>query len=91
MLHVTGDFSYSDDYFYNIRNFDADKYDSWLMVNAGIGWTNEDGRWQVRLNVNNITDENAGIHGFDLATLCGCNEISYQPPRWYGLSVRFSN
>jgi iron complex outermembrane receptor protein len=91
MLHVTGDFSYSDDYFYNIRNFDADKYDDWLMVNAGIGWTNDDGRWQVRFNVNNITDENAGIHGFDLATLCGCNEISYQPPRWYGLSVRFSN
>lgn len=91
MLHVTGDFSYSDEYFYNLRNFDADKYDDWLMVNAGIGWTNEDGRWQVRLNVNNITDENAGIHGFDLATLCGCNEISYQPPRWYGISVRFSN
>ncbi len=91
MLHVTGNFSYSDEYFYNLRNFDADKYDSWLMVNAGIGWTNEDGRWQVRLNVNNITDENAGIHGFDLATLCGCNEISYQPPRWYGISVRFSN
>lgn len=91
MLHVTGNFSYSDEYFYNLRNFDADKYDDWLMVNAGIGWTNEDGRWQVRLNVNNITDENAGIHGFDLATLCGCNEISYQPPRWYGISVRFSN
>ena len=91
MLHVTGDFSYSDEYFYNLRNFDADKYDDWLMVNAGIGWTNKDGRWQVRLNVNNITDENAGIHGFDLATLCGCNEISYQPPRWYGISVRFSN
>jgi iron complex outermembrane receptor protein len=91
MLHVTGDFSYSDEYFYNLRNFDADIYDSWLMVNAGIGWTNENGRWQVRFNVNNITDENAGIHGFDLATLCGCNEVSYQPPRWYGLSIRFSN
>ncbi len=90
-MHITGDFSYSDEYFYNLRNFDADKYDEWLMVNAGIGWTNEDGSWLLRLTANNITDENAGIHGFDLATLCGCNEISYQPPRWWGLSVRFSN
>ena len=91
MMHVTGDVSYSDEYFYNLRNFDADKYDSWVMVNAGLGWTNEDGRWQVRLMMNNVTDESAGIHGFDLATLCGCNEVSYQPPRWYGLSIRFSN
>lgn len=91
MLHVTGDFSYSDEYFYNLRNFDADKYDAWTIVNAGIGWTNDDGRWQLRLSLNNITDENAGIQGFDLATLCGCNEISFQPPRWYGLSIRFSN
>lgn len=91
MMHVTGDFSYSDEYYYNLRNFDADKYDEWLMVNAGIGWTNSDGRWNARLTVNNITDESAGIHGFDLATLCGCNEVSYQPPRWYGLSIRYGN
>lgn len=91
MMHVTGDFSYSDEYYYNLRNFDADTYDSWLMLNAGIGWTDQDGNWQLRLTFNNITDESAGIHGFDLATLCGCNEVSYQPPRWYGLSVRYSN
>jgi iron complex outermembrane receptor protein len=91
MMHITGDVSYSDEYFYNLRNFDADKYDDWTMVNAGIGWTSGDGRWQTRLNVNNLTDERAGIQGFDLATLCGCNEISFQPPRWYGISIRYSN
>ncbi len=91
MLHITGDVSYSDEFFYNLRNFDADKYDDYVMVNAGIGWTSGDGRWQAKLNVNNVTDERAGIHGFDLATLCGCNEISFQPPRWYGISLRYSN
>jgi iron complex outermembrane receptor protein len=91
MMHITGDVSYSDEYFYNLRNFDADKYDDWTMVNAGIGWTSGDGHWQTRLNVNNLTDERAGIQGFDLATLCGCNEISFQPPRWYGISIRYSN
>ena len=91
MMHVTGDVSYSDEYFYNLRNFDADKYDEWVMVNVGLGWSSGDGHWQARLNVNNATDERAGIHGFDLATLCGCNEISFQPPRWYGISIRYSN
>ena len=91
MMHIIGDVSYSDEYFYNLRNFDADKYDDWTMVNAGIGWTSGDGRWQARFNLNNLTDERAGIHGFDLATLCGCNEISFQPPRWYGITVRYSN
>lgn len=87
-MAVQGDFAYSDSYFYNLRNFDADKFDSYFMMNARIGWTSEDDRWEVAAMVKNITDERAGIQGFDLATLCGCNEISFQPPRWFGLSVR---
>ena len=76
--------------FYNLRNFDADKFDAYTMVNAGIGWTDNDGRLSVDFSIQNLTDENAGIQGFDLATLCGCNEVSYQPPRWYGLSLRYN-
>jgi iron complex outermembrane receptor protein len=90
MLNVRGDVSYSDEYFYNLRNFDADIYNSYTMVNAAIGWTNDNGNWNVDFRINNLTDERAGIQGFDLATLCGCNEISFQPPRWYGLSLRLS-
>jgi iron complex outermembrane receptor protein len=88
MLHVRGDVSYSDSFFYNLRNFDADKFDSYTMVNAGVGWANDDAGWQVNLDVKNITNEHAGIQGFDLATLCGCNEIAFQPPRFVSLNVR---
>lgn len=90
MMHVRGDVTYSDEFFYNLRNFDADKFDDYVMVNAGIGWTSEDESWQVNFKINNLTDEKAGIQGFDLATLCGCNEVSYQPPRWYGINVKKS-
>lgn len=38
----------------------------------------------------NLTDDRAGIQGFDLATLCGCNEVSYQLPRWYGVEIRYN-
>lgn len=89
-LHVQVDVSYSDDYFYNLRNFDADKYDSYTKVGARVGWASEDDNWLVALSVRNLTDERIGIQGFDLATLCGCNEVSYQPPRWVGLNVIYS-
>lgn len=90
MMNVRADVSYSDEFFYNLRNFDADKYDAYTMVNAGLGWTNENGDWNIDFKINNLTDERAGIQGFDLATLCGCNEISFQPPRWYGVSLKRS-
>lgn len=90
MMNVRGDISYSDEYFYNLRNFDADKFDSYSMVNAGVGWISENGDWQFNFRINNLTDERVGIQGFDLATLCGCNEVAYQPPRWYGISAKYS-
>ena len=90
MMHVRGDVTYSDGFFYNLRNFDADQFDAYTMVNAGIGWTSQSGSWALNFDIRNLTDENAGVQGFDLATLCGCNEVAYQPPRWYGLNVRWS-
>ena len=87
LLHVRGDVSYSDTFFYNLRNFGADKFDCVHdgESRASAGRSN-DAHWQVGLDVRNVTDEHAGIQGFDLAMLCGCNEVSYQPPRWYGIT-----
>lgn len=87
-MSVLGDFSYSAEYFYNLRNFTADKFDGYLMLNARLGWISRNGEWELAFKITNLTDERAGIQGFDLATLCGCNEISYQPPRWYGLTLK---
>ena len=89
-MNARASVSYSDEFFYNLRNFDADKFDSYTMVNAGIGWVSATDRWTVNFDIKNLTDESAGIQGFNLAVLCGCNEVSYQPPRWYGLNVRWA-
>ncbi len=82
--------AYTDEFFYNMRNFTADKFDSSMMVNLRWSWLSADASWQVTLLIDNVTDERAGIQGFDLATLCGCNEVSYQPPRLYGINLRYS-
>ncbi len=89
MLSIQGDFSYSDQFYYNLRNFDADKYDSYVLVNASFGWTSADENWYVGLSLRNLTDERAGIQGFDLATLCGCNEISFRAPRQYLVNAKY--
>lgn len=84
------DGTWSDEFFYNLRNFDADKFDSYFLLNARLSWLSADQRWELALIGHNLTDEAAGIQGFDLASLCGCNEVSYQPPRWYGFNVRLN-
>ncbi|MCG8403343.1 MAG: TonB-dependent receptor, partial [Firmicutes bacterium] len=89
MMAVQADVSYSDEYYYNLRNFDADKFDSYVMTNARISWVNADENWELALIGRNITDERAGVQGFDLATLCGCNEVSYRAPRFYGVSAKY--
>ena len=88
MASVLGSYSYSDEYFYNLRNFDADKFDAYHLLNARVGWVSSEEVFELSFSVNNILDERIGIQGFDIATVCGCNEISFQPPRWYGLTAR---
>ena len=88
-MNIYGNLSYSDEYYYNLRNYDADKFDDYTMVNAGLGWTSADEHWRANFKVNNVTDERAGIQGFDIATACGCNEISFRAPRWFGFNVRY--
>jgi len=87
-LAVQTDVSYSDEFFYNLRNFDADAFDSYTKWNASLHWTFD--KNELTLAFRNITDERIGIQGFDLATLCGCNEVSYQAPRSWALSYRRS-
>ena len=87
-LAVQGDASYTDPFYYNLRNFDADKYGKTVMVNAGLGWSND--VWGLNFRIKNLTDVHQGIQGFDLATFCGCNEVSYKPPRFFQLGARYN-
>jgi iron complex outermembrane receptor protein len=89
-LAVQGDVSYSDEFYYNLRNFSADEFDDSTVVNAMISWESSDQNWLLTLAGRNITDERQGVQGFDLATLCGCNEVAYRAPRFYSVGVRRS-
>ena len=89
-MSVRADGSYSSSYFYNLRNFDADKFPGYFLLNLGVGWTSENKNWEFGLGVDNVTNRQIGIQGFDLATLCGCNEVSYRTPRTFTVKTRYS-
>ena len=89
-LALQGDFNYSDRFYYNIRNFDSQKYDDYVVGNFRVSYTTADDRWTLAGFVNNVGDAKYGVIGFDLATLCGCNEDYYGKPRWFGVSLSYS-
>jgi iron complex outermembrane receptor protein len=89
-MAVQSDVSYSDGFYYNLRNFSADKFDDYTLVNAMVSWESSDEKWLATLAGRNLSDESAGIQGFDLATLCGCNEVSYRARRFYSVGLRYS-
>jgi iron complex outermembrane receptor protein len=42
------------------------------------------------LRVDNATNKLIGLQGYDLAGLCGCNEVSYRLPRVFSVRTRVS-
>jgi iron complex outermembrane receptor protein len=82
------DGSYTDSFYHNLRNFDSEKYDDYVLGNLRFGYAPDGGNWELAAFVKNFTDERYRTIGFDLATLCGCNEDAYGAPRWAGLTVK---
>jgi iron complex outermembrane receptor protein len=80
---------YASNFFHNIRNFQSQKYPSYIVGDARITWASTDAHWEGSVFVDNIADERYRNIGFDLSTLCGCNEDNYGRPRWAGFSLRY--
>lgn len=72
----------------HLNNFDANRFDGWTVFDAKIGWEKEDRSWAIDLFAKNAFDERYNTIGFDLSTLCGCNEEAQGKPRWVGVNVR---
>jgi iron complex outermembrane receptor protein len=74
-MNVRADAGYSSDY-YNLRN-SAPTSTTRTCCQSRRRLGSEDDAWYVSLDAKNVTDEKAGMH-YDLASLCGCNEVSYR-------------
>jgi iron complex outermembrane recepter protein len=82
------DYSWMDEYFFDNLNTAVTKTDAEYNVNAAIGFTTSDRRWNFSLWGKNLTDE---LNNSSLFELFGTVYASYQPPRTFGLSVSWKN
>jgi iron complex outermembrane receptor protein len=87
-LAAQGDFNYSDEFFYNLRNHDAHEYDSYVVGNIRLSFLTGDAKWEFSAFVDNVADERYNTIGFDISQFCGCSEIMTGPPRWWGVQAK---
>lgn len=87
-MSIGGDAAYSSSYYYNLRNFDADKFSSYVVVNMSATLTVKP--FEITAAVRNLTNAKIGIIGFNLASATGANDVSYRAPRLFELGLRYS-
>jgi iron complex outermembrane recepter protein len=84
------DGSHASSSFSNINNFDSHRMPASWIGNSRIQWESADGRWRLAGFVKNFSDSRTQTSTFDLATIGGADEISFERPRWGGVNVRYS-
>jgi iron complex outermembrane receptor protein len=89
-IAIQGDFSYTDGSFTNITNYDSTWMESYTIGNLRLSYSSADNHWLTSAFVKNVTDKRAEQLGFDLSSAYGGSLRSYLPPRWYGVSVKYS-
>lgn len=85
---IGADAAYVSKFYYNLRNFDADKFGRYVMVNASVSYTKD--AYTLTAGVKNLTNVHAGLQGFDLAVFSGANTVAYKPPRLFELGLRYN-
>jgi len=89
-LAVQADTSWKSSFYTNVNNFEANEIDATIVGNANVSYVTGDEKWRFTFFVENLADARNETIKFDLATLCGCNEVAYIKPRWFGASLRYN-
>ena len=87
-LQVDG--NYASSAYHNINNFDTHYMESYWRGNASLSWYSADERWEVTGFIDNFSDSRNQNIGFELSTVCGCDEQSFGWPRTYGVKLRYN-
>jgi iron complex outermembrane receptor protein len=81
---------YNSSAYHNINNFGSHRMDSYWIGNMSLTWASADERWEVSGFVDNFSDTRNQNIGFELSTICGCDEQSFGYPRMYGAKIRYN-
>ena len=87
-LYVQADFTYSDDYFFDVFNNAYTSQDAYTLWGARAGWVSASGDWELALWSQNLTDEDYLSTGIDLSADFGLVQMIPSRPRTYGLELK---
>ncbi len=89
MASVQADVLYTDDFCFTVLCAPVEKESSYMVANARIGYGAEDGRWEVAVFGDNLTDEEYRVYAFDSSLFAGLVAGVYGKPRTYGVTATF--
>jgi iron complex outermembrane receptor protein len=79
--------NYSDERSFNTIQSEITTGNAYTMVNAGMQYADADGKWEVGLNVSNLTDEQALTYTYDIV---GYTIQVFAPPRRVSASFKYN-
>ncbi len=90
-IYLQGDFTYSDDYFFDVFNREYTSQESFTIWGARTGYVTASGAWELNLWGRNLTDEDYLPWGIDIgADLNSFGLVQMMPSRGrtYGIEFR---
>ncbi|MCX2974122.1 TonB-dependent receptor [Halieaceae bacterium IMCC8485] len=89
------DYSYVDEIFMGLdagsgQNPDQSTFDDYGLVNARLGWSSPEGRFEGALYVTNLTDEFYYMGAAAVGDSTGTFQTTSGLPRMYGMELRYS-
>jgi iron complex outermembrane receptor protein len=91
-MSVQGDAVYRSKHYFALTDAETSEEDGYVLANASLNYTTDDGKWMASAYVKNITDEEYLVQTFDLSStdVFGLTEQYYGRPRWWGVSLKYS-
>ena len=89
-VYIRADYAYMDDHATNggnAENFQPKDFDDRELLNAKIGWKNDN--WNVSVWGKNLTDDHYADQTLDTQAFNGMNAYFLAPPRTYGATLRY--
>jgi iron complex outermembrane receptor protein len=87
-LSLQADATYSSSFNFYVVNPPQAQEPSYTVVNARLGFTSADERWEAALAVRNLGNEEYRMYTNDISSL-SIGLDGYAPPRWTSVSLRY--
>ena len=80
--------SYQTETFNNARAFTAHNLGDRFQSDLQVSWTDNDNKWSIIGFIDNVSDSEDAIIGFDVTGFFGSSQIAFLKPRTFGATIR---